>query len=374
MKIGILTLPFNNNYGGYLQAYALMTVLKDMGHSPTIILRRHNLKEHTKWFYFKHILKSILLSISHLDINLLFRQKEIYFFLRGKKMISFVNKYIQPQTRFLYSTKELCDACQNKYDAFIVGSDQVWRPEYVPNIKNFFLDFTNGWNVRRIAYAASFGNSSPQYTEDERINCGDLVAKFNAISVREKSGLDIITNFKWKVRNKTIVLDPTMLLSQKRYLSLLPSKKSKTQNKIFCYILDEEYETNNLVNRLCRLLQKERYDFFNKDLRKKTHSVLPSIEEWLMNIRDAEYIVTDSFHGMVFSLIFNKNFFVYCNSKRGIDRFKSLLEYFGLEKCIINNIKELELNYKVDINWTYVNKKIEEGKKNSINFLNSTLS
>ena len=373
MKIGILTLPFNNNYGGYLQAYALMTALKDMGHSPTIILRRNNLKKCTKWFYLKNILKSIIYSISHLDINILFHPKEIYFLLRGRKMIPFVNKYIQPQTDFLYSTKELCDVCRNKFDAFIVGSDQVWRPEYVPDIGNFFLDFTNGWNVRRIAYAASFGNSNPLYTDREKKSCGDLAARFNAISIREKSGLDIITRFKWKVKNKAIVLDPTMLLSKEKYLSLLPSKKSKTQNKVFCYILDEEYEINNLINRLCNLLEKERYDFFYKKLRTNTHTALPSIEEWLMNIRDAEYIVTDSFHGMVFSILFNKKFFVYYNSKRGNDRFESLLEYFGLRKCIINDLKELESAYKVDINWTYVNNKIEDGKRKSINFLNSAL-
>ena len=336
-KIGIVTIFHIPNYGAMLQCYSLCTYLQGLGYQ--VILYHIPLSNVDRWMY------------------------KLKYRLKLQFMDRFIRQNMPPITRDL----------SEKSDIYMVGSDQVWRPEYVPDIENFFLDFTNGWNVRRIAYAASFGNSNPLYTDRERKNCGDLAARFNAISVREKSGLDIISRFKWKVKNKTIVLDPTMLLSKERYLSLLPSKKSKTQDKVFCYILDEEYETNLLIDRLCNLLEKERYDFFYKELRKNAHTALPSIEEWLMNIRDAEYIVTDSFHGMVFSILFNKKFFVYYNSQRGTDRFENLLEYFGLQKCIINDLKELESAYKADINWTYVNKKIEDGKRKSISFLNSAL-
>lgn len=374
MKIGILTLPFNNNYGGYLQAYALMTILKDMGHSPTIILRRSNPSKNATLFCLKKILKSILLSIRNLDGNILLHQKEIYFFTRGKKMISFMNKYIEPQTRFIYSTKELYNVCMDKFETYIVGSDQVWRPEYVPNIENFFLDFTSGWNVRRIAYAASFGVSNPLYTDREKKICAKLVSKFNAISVREKSGLNIISEFNWNVINKTVVLDPTMLLSKERYSSLIPSKAGKTKNKIFCYVLDESNDINKIINRLCNISQKERYDFYNTRLRNQHLSVLPSIEEWLMDIRDAEYVITDSFHGMVFSIIFNKTFFIYNNLNRGADRFESLLEDLKLKQRIIKNLSELDVAYKTNIDWDSVNKKVEDRKRDSIKFLNKVLS
>lgn len=373
MKIGILTLPFNNNYGGYLQAYALMTVLKDMGHSPTIILRRGNFVKCSLWLNFKNVLKSIILSICNLNIEILFHSKEIYFFTRGQKMISFMNKHIKPQTSFVYSTQELYTACVNKFDAYVVGSDQVWRPEYVPDIRNFFLDFTVDWKVRRISYAASFGCNNPVYTDFEKEVCGKLISNFDAISVREKSGLNIISNFNWRITNKSVVLDPTMLLSKERYLSLIPSKLSNATNKVFCYILDECNGLNEIIIRLCNLSQKEKYEFFSKRSRNKNLTVLPSIEEWLMNIRDAEYVVTDSFHGMVFSLIFNKKFFVYKNIDRGGDRFKNLLEDFGLEKRIISNLDELDDILKTDINWEYVNKKIEINRFKSINFLSTAL-
>lgn len=373
MKIGILTLPFNNNYGGYLQAYALMTVLKDMGHSPTIILRRGNFVKCSLWHKLKNALKSIILSICNLNIDILFHSKEIYFFTRGQKMISFMNKYIQPQTSFVYSTQELYTACVNKFDAFIVGSDQVWRPDYVPDIRNFFLDFTVGWKVRRIAYAASFGSNNPIYTDLEKEACGKLFSNFNAVSVREKSGLNIISNFNWNITNKSVVLDPTMLLSKERYLSLIPSKLTNAKNKVFCYILDESKGLNEIVIRLCNLSQKEKYEFFSERSRNKKLTVLPSIEEWLMNIRDAEYVVTDSFHGMVFSLIFNKKFFIYKNIDRGCVRFKNLLEDFELENRIVCNLDELDVIFKSDINWDYVNKKIEINRIKSMNFLTTAL-
>ncbi len=374
MKIGILTLPFNNNYGGYLQAYALMTILKKMGHEPTLILRRHNKINHSILFHVVYFIKSIIRSLYDFKYYPLIFHTENNFFLRGRKMITFFHRYMQPQTSFIYSTEELRCVCADKFDAYIVGSDQVWRPIYVPSIENFFLDFTKGFSARRIAYAASFGCSKPEYTDHQKEICGILISDFDAVSFREKTGLDIISKFKWNVPNKAVVLDPTMLLSKEEYFSLLPPKKSKAKNKVFCYILDDNNEVNKIINCLCSVSDKERFDFFNLQMRKNYYSEIPSIEDWLTGIRDAEYIVTDSFHGMVFSIIFNKPFFIYGNLGRGVDRFNDLLNDLGLENRMVYNYSDLKCAFEQEINWSIVNRKKEELKKISIEFLNQALS
>lgn len=364
MKIGILTVPFNNNYGGYLQAYALMTVLKKLGHEPTLIMRRPNKIKHPFLnFTIKNMIKTVLTGKRYS----LKYEAEKYFLDRGQKMITFLDTYIQPQTKYLYSKKELRAECKNRFDAYIVGSDQVWRAIYVPDIKNYFLDFTKGWNVLRIAYAASFGKYRPEYTLKQQEICGELISRFDAISVREDGGIDTIHNFNWNVKNETVTLDPTMLLLADDYKRLLPTTPSLSFGKIFCYVLDAGDVKESLIGKVCSLLNKERFDVLKSD------GILVSVEDWLCGIRDADYIVTDSFHGTVFSIIFNKPFFVYVNKNRGAERFKSLLENFNLGYRMVENIEQVQSACSKVIDWRKINKKINAKRNASLSFLQKAL-
>ena len=366
MKIGILTLPFNNNYGGYMQAYALMTVLKLMGHEPTLIMRRHNPYRVSIVFRIKFFIKGILKTIIRHKIYPCFYGKESSFRARGKNMLTFVDKYIQPQTRYIYSTDELRKECEDRFDAYIVGSDQVWRPIYVPGlIGNMFLDFTNGWNVKRIAYAASFGTDKWEYSQKQTDAYKQLVSSFNLITVREDSAVKLCEE-RFGV-NSYHVLDPTMLLSKEDYKHIVfQSHTSRSPGNLFYYILDPNEEKLSFVKKISKHLDLSPFTILPKYQKETlTYSavknkiedcIYPSVESWLRAFVDSEMIICDSFHGCVFSIIFNKPFWVLENKNRGNTRFESLLKLFGLE----NRLIDLNMFSIVDINkpveWNNINK------------------
>lgn len=368
MKIGLLTLPFNNNYGGYLQAYALMTILKQMGHEVELIYRRHNKRplKYRLLYPFKTVVKCFL-RIPH---GPLFSSREYDHRQAGKMMMPFVDKNISPKTKPYCTTVCMEKSCKGKYDVVIVGSDQVWRPMYVPNINDFFLEFIKDKNVRKIAYAASFGTATPEYTDLQKKVCGKLISEFQAISVREKSALKVIENFGWQVNSMPqLVLDPTFLLPSKEYLKHI---KLKRCDQIFCYVLDRTERTRELILYAEKLLKLPCYEIL-KDVNEKTF-LKPSIEIWLSNIYNARFILTDSFHGMVFSIIFNKPFAVYVNKDRGADRFVSLLSLIGLEDRMINDLSDVDKIINNSIKWDSVNEKLENLRNNSIQFLNDSLT
>lgn len=369
MKIGILTVPFNNNYGGYLQSYALMTVLKQMGHEPTIIMRRHQRPIVSTVGRVKYLAKGIVKSILHRKHYPLLYDVENVFKQKGKNMHIFLNTHIQPQTEYVYTTEDLQTICKDRFDAYIVGSDQVWRAIYVPGIiGNMYLDFTKEWDVKRIAYAASFGTDMPEYTSDEIKLCGELIKCFDAVSVRESSGLDVFKKFKWQVNNPQVVLDPTFLLSKDEYNEILPQSNDFAKGKIFCYVLDKSDEAKNAIDRIQDEVGKPIYEI--ADIQ-KGDSVLPSVETWLTAIRDSDFVITDSFHGTVFSIIFNKPFVVYANEGRGKSRFEAILGQSGLMKNIYTENSSIEQLFNID--WTTVNRIIKAKSSESKKFIVNSL-
>lgn len=366
MKIGIITVPFNNNYGGYLQSYAIMTVLKQMGHEPTIIMRRHNPNRVSAAFRIKFFIKGILKTVLRRKLYPCFYSEELFFKTKGKDMLAFVDRYMQPQTKYVYSTDELRQECEGQFDAYIVGSDQVWRAIYVPGIVgNMYLDFTEGWRVKRIAYAASFGTDNPEYTAEEKEICGKLIEKFDAVSVREDSGLRVFDDFKWKVKNPHVVLDPTILLSKDDYNKVLPQENKLAKGKIFCYVLDKNNDAKMAIANIQRQLNRPLYEI--ADIQ-KGDSVLPSIETWMSAIRDSDFVITDSFHGTVFSIIFNKPFAVFVNNIRGSSRLRCLMTQFGLETHILSMPYQNDISLN-NFDWIKINKTIEMKIQESKHFL-----
>ena len=371
MKIGILTLPFNNNYGGYLQCYALMTILKRMGHEPTLIMRRHLKPEVSIFFKAKYFLKGIAKTVIKRKYQSPIYDVENNYLQRGKEMLTFVNKYIQPQTIYIYKTSELKSYCYEKFEAYIVGSDQVWRTNYVPGIiGNMFLDFTDEWNVKRIAYAASFGTNKPEYTEREKQICGKLIEKFDAVSVRENSGLEVFRDFGWNVTNKQVVLDPTLLISKEDYNKHLPEENNQVKGKIFCYVLDKSNEAKQIISMVHNQISKNMYEI--TDIQ-RGNTVLPSIETWLTSIRDADFIITDSFHGTVFSIIFEKQFVVISNTSRGAARFEDFLGGLGLIDRIVKDVHSATGQINEIIDYTECRKKLDNNREKSLAFIKKNL-
>lgn len=369
MKVGILTLPLHTNYGGILQAYALQTVLERMGHEVCLIEKKRKLLPFPLWkapfVYGKRILRNLA---GH-PFPIFYEQK----INRERPVVSqstdkFINKYIKRRIVDDYS-----DIKETDFDAIVVGSDQIWRPKYFHEIEHSFLDFTEGWNIKRIAYAASFGTDIWEYTNVQTNHCKKFVKCFDDVSVREKSGVDLCHEHL-AVRAEH-VLDPTILLSKKDYICLFENIATKQSNgTLLNYILDETPEKVALIDMIAqgKRLQPFRVNAvkdINQPIEKR---IAPSVEQWLRGFYDAEFVVTDSFHACVFSILFNKPFFAMGNASRGMSRFMSLLTSFGLEDRLITDISEYTENVSID--WNKVNSLLNEYRKYSLDFLKDALN
>ena len=367
MRIGILTLPLNTNYGGILQAYALQTVLDRMGHEVRVISFPYLLAEPNWITYLKRYVKKYILRHS---INI-YGEKRINDKYRTihKNLIIFMDKYIK---RVFY--KRLEEIKIDDFDAFVVGSDQVWRYEYgecFDGIENAYLQFTKGWSIKRVSYAASFGLSDWVYSIKDQQTCSELLKSFDAVSVREIDAVNLCRDFLGC--SAELVLDPTMLLTKQDYQQLIINRKRTLcyLGDLFCYMLDSKIDISSLIKELqteyIPFTVNSRCDDESAPVAERIH---PSVEQWLKAFDDAKMVVTDSFHGCVFSIIFNKPFVVYLNHKGGTSRIYSLLSMFGLENRIIDE-KLSCLNNIID--WDEVNGRLEVLRKKSLMYLNNAL-
>ena len=399
MKIGILTQPLTNNYGGLLQAYALQTTLEHMGHEVVILNRpmpfvpdkaNDKIGPRTKRFFLnsiKLLMNKPLTTIYH---ELLPHQWPVV----NRFTQLFINRYHHKSPDF-YTTLQLIDYCkQERIDAYIVGSDQCWRPLYSPCLPNYFLDFAEKWDVKRIAYAASFGVDNWELSEAETEICAPLAQKFDAISVREETG---ITLCKEHLGVPTIhVLDPTMLLDVEDYNALVadfdptifdisPEHRVTTtldvkERKLFCYVLDKDAHKKTFMQMVSEKCNLNIVECMPKDFRAQEvfeicpdDCTFPPVELWLQSFRDADMVVADSFHGTVFSIIYNKPFLVLGNPGRGMARFHSLLKMFGLEDRLVTPDKYDSIDINAPINWDAVNARREQLKQMSLDFLKTNL-
>lgn len=368
MRIGILTLPLHINYGGILQAYALQTVLERMGHEVHLITIKKepfSLPLYIRPFcYGKRILKNMLGEKTPIFYEKILQQEQIEIQQHTSK---FISQYIKQAFYGDYTEIKSSD-----FDAIVVGSDQVWRPIYFgsKNIEQAYLQFAEGWNIKRIAYAASFGTDDWEYSPEQTARCSSLLQKFDLISVRESSATELCqTHFNVKA---DWVLDPTLLLDIKDYLRLINNADiPKSKGNLFCYILDETEEKKKLINQVAT---QNNWVPFNVKAQSEnvkdpiTQRIQPPIEEWLRGFLDAEFVITDSFHGCAFSIIFNKPFICIGNKERGQARFDSLLKLFSLENRLINNTMQL-FNLSNNTNWDIINSIKEKKKKESTNLL-----
>ena len=370
MRIGVLTLPLHNNFGGILQAYALQKVLKDFGHN-VVLIDKSRYVSLGPWYkkYPIYIKRSINKFIFGKNIIVKADAEQNRFL---KTIAKYTEPFIEKYIRRVY-TKDFSNIREKDFDVLIVGSDQVWRPKYFfSKIENAYLDFAKEWKIKRIAYAASFGTDEWEYTKEQTSNCATLLKKFNAVSVRESSAVQLCSdNFGVKAEH---VLDPTMLLCKEDYIKLFKDyNAAQSDGNLFCYILDEGEEKKSIID--CIAKQKglkafyvnSRYEDLDAPLEER---IQQPVEKWLRAFYDAEFIITDSFHACVFSIIFNKPFYVIGNKSRGISRFESLLGMFGLEDRLVPSTGDFTHNV---INWEKVNTILQDKRKESMDFLRKNL-
>ena len=333
MKTAIVTLPLHTNYGGLLQAYALKTALESMGHEVTVLDLKDKMPSpkglKAPFIYANRALKKLLKGSSGPEVFREKRYKKELPILSAETSV-FVDSYIKPRLIDSYE-----DVKEGEYEAFVVGSDQVWRPRYFNPVENAFLAFTKGWDVKRIAYAASFGTDQLEYEPEQLNMCSKLLAEFDGVSVREDSAVGLCE--EWLDREDAVhALDPVMLLDPQAYVALASSAKTHpADEKIVTYILDASPEKTHVVEFMKKITGHDVYDasvypYVND--RPVHERVVPGLENWLAAFADAEFVVTDSFHGCVLSLLLHKRFIAVGNSRRGMARLSSLLNMFGLDK------------------------------------------
>jgi hypothetical protein len=383
-KIGILTLNILTNYGGILQCYALMAVLKNEGHEVWYIDKKHPNEAISNWLkvfkYSKRFLKRYLMNDKKSFIFLEKKMSEKNKFISQNTSL-FINKYIQPKTKSYIDPKKLTDLNNDKFDACIVGSDQVWRPIYAMPIENFFFDFIKIPTTRKIAYAASFGvgPDEKEFNPSQIKNCGELIEKFDAISVREKSGIEVIKEtYNWKCKEPVFVLDPTMLLTVEDYIKLTKAANTpKSKGELFYYVLDLNQDKQNAIDKIETVTNYKQFTVYPESTSWEDpleSQIVPPVESWIQAFVDAKFVIADSFHGTVFSILFNKPFIVYGNKNRGLARFDSLLNMFNLKHRYVEEAEGItDALIKEPIDWENVNKKIEEMKTVSMRFLLDSL-
>lgn len=372
-KIAILTQPLELNYGGIIQNYALQKVLMNMGHQ-TVTLNRIRESPHPPIKVFANKYKTLILrhvfqvnKPSYLDY------KKI-----SKNNIRFLREHIN-LSKLLSSSDSLANYFKKeKFDAVVVGSDQVWRPIREPNIANFYLDFLeDNSSINKLTYAASFGTENWEYSEKQTKKCSELIQQFNGVSVREDSGVRLCSDFLNR-KDSIHVLDPTLLLDADDYSQLIGQPKKEMG--LFSYVLDDSDEKFSFINNCAKILNLTSHRNQAKDKRsnlkieKLDDYVIPPLEGWLQGFRDANFVITDSFHGTVFSILNQKPFFVLVNNERGASRFESILKQLDLENRLIYDVKNFDLSkLKLDIDYEAVNFKLNELKIQSFNFLNTHL-
>lgn len=386
MKIGILTLPLSNNYGGILQAYALQTACERMGHNVEVV----------KWksyefngypFYKAFFIYGKRLFLGR-EIKVEKRLKEENR-IKYQKIHDSIGRMIHYSKETISDRKQLIDYIDSsKFDVLVVGSDQVWRKTYgndgsffrtffptkpFPSTDTFFLDFLSelSYKPKSIAYAASFGVDYMEYNNKEIEKYGKFIESFQLVSTREEHGIVLVKDsYRWNCNPKW-VLDPTFLLDKQDYQSIMNCSKQTTSPYTLFYVLDETDEKTDFANRVSKELSIPLKTIsLNSHDRKKKGQALPSVEEWLSLFLNAEYIVTDSYHGTVFAIIFKKPFYVIGNKKRGLARFHSLLSFFKLENRMVDERGKLS---NINIDWNFVSLHIDNEKAKCIDMLCSVI-
>ncbi len=356
MKIGIITFHWGTNYGGVLQAYALQSYISKLGHEAYII--NYKPIKYRKSIY--TCFRTPRVWLWPIMINE---------YMKEKKIAEFRSTFLN-MTQPYNSISEL----QNnppKFDVYIAGSDQIWNPSFTLNGEGFktssyFLNFGNS-TVKRISYAASFGRTN--YPSEAAIFAKRFLNNFDAISVRETTGIDIIK----KITNiiPELLPDPTLLLTQDDYNNTLQLSNNKHKKKyVFSYFLRGE---SDLVKKTKKVIRKQ-YKISSPDNIFSPYSII----DWINGIKHSQFVITNSFHGMVFSIIYHKPFIVfpaYGKHKESNDRFYTLLQYLNLEDRIFDNQNTSTLFdlIHIPIDWINIDNRISSLRNKTHSFLSNSI-
>lgn len=381
MKIALINLGLDTNYGGSLQRFALYTVLTRMGFDVTYIPyidTRYSPKglkricSNLKRFLYKLILRREVMTESGIPISIYEKAAAKEAKLQIPIFLDFAKRYINCWS-ITYNKLDNIREVGSLFDTFIVGSDQVWRT----GNPVFFLDFVPS-SKKKVAYAVSFGNKGESYNRKLIYKAQKLVKRFDAVSFRENMGLELSKKFEWHFSQRpTVVLDPTLLLKEDEYLRIFKIPPKVISNTLYYYVLDKDKNITHFITNLSSSLGIVAHgiDSLMPNLNKGTENKLPSPEQWVKNIYQSKYVITDSFHGTMFCIIFNKPFITVLNEGRGAYRYNPLLDRLGLLNRIVkkSDLGKLCVSELPPINWKNVNNILDVMRIKSFSFIEQAL-
>lgn len=343
--VAIITQPMMTNYGCLLQNWALQQTINKLGYSAITF-------DQSEWY-------------PPLAVRIKMEIKKLFTLCRPNAFEQFITKNINITSKaYLISDFKKFERKYKPY-AYVVGSDQVWRQQYNRLLDASFLSFTDC--DRKVAYAASFGTDDWQFDEKQTTVYSQLIRGFKGVGVREQSAINLCKDY-WGV-DVALVLDPTLLLTAEEYTPLFC--KLDKNKYVFTYILDSECWKMNLVKDFCANKQiSEEAGMYNFE---GGISRQMSVEQWITSIKQSEFVVCDSFHGTVFSILMHRPFLVLGNSNRGNTRLLSILDILGLKNRFIMESENVDIYNLPSINWTDVDQRITKLRVESINFLSNAL-
>ena len=319
-KIGVIGVRHCNNVGANLLKYAMSIKLSELGFKPYIIGNHY---ENTDISFLKNRTNCIIIKNNFSEIK---------------------KKY---------------------FDILMVNSDQTWRRFDKHFYDHGFLNFAKDWNIPKFVYGASLGYNKWKLTKKDEKIIKNLLKNFTGISVREIGSIKMVE--KHLGIKPLFVLDPTLLIDKKYYINILNKYKGKkpiNKNFIFTYLIKREKNINIFINNSSKILG---YEIYNDEMSEKN-----SIEKFIFGIYNSKAVITDSYHGTIFSLIFNKPFVTFLFNGSPKERFISLKETFKIEDRIFEYYQMPDINLltkPLNINHTFINLL----KNNSINYLKKNL-
>lgn len=360
MKVGIVTFHRALNYGALLQAFALRHSLTKLGAQTQVLDYRNSVME-DMYFYPSFSQRKKI-------------KDKVKFLIQGKSELKRREKFEDYRKKYLNLSGELCTEkdlllASAEYDKFITGSDQVWNYGAHNFDKNYFLQFVNDRN-KKYSYAASFGISSlpSDYVKEYK----KILHDFAMCSVREQQGFDILNDLG--IEKRRIDVDPTMLLTKEEWQSQFNISVDKKQKYIFAYYFELTDSLRLYVEQLadktgCTVV------FVGNPLKAPFRCNCKPLKtadpiDFVNAVANAEYVITNSFHGTAFSIIFNKKFYVELlkTDSKVNSRIENILQIFSLESRLIDSSR---IDDEVD--WDYVNSKMTDLRTRSLDYLKEIL-
>lgn len=338
--VGLLTQFNGMNYGSSLVSYAVNEILKSMGYTTLMIHKPYN------WDY------------PYNDENMSWRFARKHFHI----------------SRF-FNRDESCRELNKLVDTFIVGSDTLWWWADVSKTNyHYWLDFVEA-DKKKIAFCTSFAQEETDVPIENQKQLKYLYSRFDGLSVREESGKTVLKNTYGM--DSECFIDPTFIVKKQVWDDLVIQSKLVEKEYILAYILDFSKEKEQYIKQVSKILNKRVILIGNPKFHPKTDLLIKKqyeIEDFVYLFNNSEFVITDSFHGTCFSVIYKKNFISLVNARRGKGRY-SIFDRMNLSQRLKYDYSTVdELLIKTDVDFSFVEDFVEEKKQSAISWLKLKMS